>query len=92
MEMLIREKDPTARFFVDEIGFLETIHDGLQQALLQAMQSSLQSILVVRTGEYPFLKKVRAIKGSHLVEVTLQNRDSLAAEYAFHFGQDPIRT
>jgi len=61
--------------YIDEIGFLETLDDRLQQSILGALARSALSIIVIRLGDYPFLKKVKALYRGSLFELTIENRD-----------------
>jgi len=91
MADLLESIDPeTECAYIDEIGFLETLDDRLQQSILTALSRSVFSIAVIRLGDYPFLRKVKALYQGAVVELTAENRDRVYAETLFNIRTGPI--
>lgn len=64
---------------MDELGFMENEAELFQEAVIETLKSGVPVLGVVKKKSSPFLDRVRALAGVRIIEVTEENRDSLAA-------------
>jgi len=94
MAALLESIDPqTEGVYIDEIGFLETLDDRLQQSILSALTRCPFAIAVIRLGDYPFIRKVKGLRPDAVLELTRENRERLYAQTLSSLGAsqtDPV--
>ena len=64
-------------FFFDEVGFLETLHAGLQDAIWNALNRFEVVLGTVRQMGTPFLRRIQDRNDLQLFALTRENRDSV---------------
>ena len=72
---------------MDELGFLEAEAYRFQNAVLSALDGDIPILGVLQRTDSPFLRQVAAHKNATVIEVTLENRDTLPQilRHEFHF-------
>jgi nucleoside-triphosphatase THEP1 len=80
MSRILEQVDPRDAIFIDEIGFLETLHDQLQQSILKVLTQRKKGIAVLRTGGSLFLKKLMNLNSLSAIRVTESNRENVFTE------------
>jgi nucleoside-triphosphatase THEP1 len=80
MSQILERVDPRNAIFIDEIGFLETLHDQLQQSILKVLTHRKNGIAVLRTGGSLFLQKLMNLYSLSAIRVTESNRESVFIE------------
>ena len=63
-------------FMADEIGFLETLSLKMQEGILCALRNARFSIITLRLGDYPFHRRIKALKGTSVIRFRETNRSN----------------
>ena len=78
---------------MDELGFLERNAFIFQQAVLNALNSDIPIIGVLRKGNIPWHESIKSHPQTSLCEISMENRDAMPRELAtrlMHFFNPDI--
>ena len=76
-------KAPCDLLVMDELGYLESDALEFQRAVLAALDGKQPVLGVIKPQHTPFLDAVRAHTSVHIVEVTMDNRETLTQPQDF---------
>ena len=65
---------------MDEIGRMELFSERFQQAVIRALDSPLAVFGVIQMRRNNFLDKIRRRPDTHIITITVANRDSILPE------------
>lgn len=77
LERALNERDVV---IIDEIGKMELISSGVRDMILKTLGSSTPVVATLGVGKHPFLDGIRRRSDVRLVEISRDNRDTVADE------------
>ena len=74
---LLKAKNEADLIVVDEIGKMEILSSSFREIIWEILHSPKALLGTISLAQDPFLEKIRRSKNLEIMEVTLENRDSL---------------